>query len=141
MRLYLLKNSNFNNNNNFIGEINTDINKFTKDNVKLIKTYNVKKRSFLNINQKVYLYDKKQEIITYSEVYNLVYNTNNKIVMEYNIDILDNDEFPLLYKYDINEEYEEKEYKTKYGNIISNKFETYLEINKEFQNREYYDMI
>jgi hypothetical protein len=137
----LLKNSNFNNNNNFIGEINTDINKFTKDNVKLIKTYNVKKRSFLNINQKVYLYDKKQEIITYSEVYNLVYNTNNKIVMEYNIDILDNDEFPLLYKYDINEEYEEKEYKTKYGNIISNKFETYLEINKEFQNREYYDMI
>jgi hypothetical protein len=141
MRLYLLKNSNFNNNNNFIGEINADINKFTKDNVKLIKTYNVKKRSFLNINQKIYIYDKKQEIITYSEVYNLIYNTNNKIIMKYNIDILDNDEFPLLYKYDIEEEYEEKEYNTGYGKIISNKFETYLEINKEFQNRQYYDLI
>ena len=99
MRLYLLKNSNFNNNNNFIGEINADINKFTKDNVKLIKTYNVKKRSFLNINQKIYIYDKKQEIITYSEVYNLIYNTNNKIIMKYNIDILDNDEFPLYLIY------------------------------------------
>jgi hypothetical protein len=141
MRLYLLKNTNFNKNNNYIGEINTDINYFTKDNLKLIKKYNVKKRSFLNINQKTYTHDKKQEIITYSEAYNLVYNTNNKIVMEYNIDILDNDEFPLLYKYDIDEEYEEKEYKTKYGKIISNKFETYLEIDKEFQSRDYYDLI
>lgn len=140
MRLYLLKNSNFNNNNNYVGDIITDINKFTKHNIKLIKKYNVKKRSFLNINQKTLTFDEKKEIVTYSEDYNLIHNKDNKIVLKYNIDILNNDEFPLLYKYDIDEEYEETEYNTKYGKIISNKFETYLEISKEYHSEEYYNL-
>lgn len=140
----MLKNNNFDNTNNYVGNISTDINYFMKDkkdNFKLIKKYNVKKRSYLNINQKIYIYENKQEIITYTEEYNLIYNTNNKIVLNYDTDILNNDEFPLLYKYDIDEEYEETQYKIKYGKIISNKFETYLEIDKEFQSKEYYDLI
>jgi hypothetical protein len=62
---------------------------------------------------------------------------NNKIIMEYKRDILDNLEFPPLNKYDFEETYEETEYQTKYGKLICNKYHTYLELNNNLDNTNY----
>jgi hypothetical protein len=132
-RAYIL-NSNFDFNNN-IYQINQI--KVNKDDKLKFKKYIVKKRSYLNIIQKSI----NDNIITYCENFNIINVNKNRIIMKYNRDILDNEEFPPLSKYDIDEDYEEKEYITKYGKIIENKYESYFEINQEFCNEKYYDLI
>jgi hypothetical protein len=93
----------------------------------------VTKKIYLSINQDII----NDKIKTYCEQYKVLYNQDNKCVLEYKQDILDNLEFPPLNKYDFEETYEQTEYITKYGKIISNKFQTYLELDKEYDNYDY----
>ena len=147
-RAYIL-NSSFDFNNNNIYQINlfNQINQINKKECNLkFRKYIVRKRSYLNIIQKNIIYtdikdNKDINIITYCENFKIITINKNKIILEYNKDILDNDEFPPLFKYDIDEEYEEKEYITTYGKIIENKYESYLEIDPKYNNEKYYDLI
>jgi hypothetical protein len=120
-RVYILD-SNFDSKINSIYNINNTI---KLENYKLIKKYQVCKKTFMNINQEII----NNNIQTYCEYYNIINNMNNKVIIEYKRDILDNLEFPPLNKYDFEETYEEVEYQIKYGKIISNKYQTYLELN------------
>jgi len=122
-RLYIL-NSTFDINNNGIYNIDY-IDYSINNNYKLVKKYQVCKKTYLNINQEII----NNNIHTYCEYYNILNHMNNKIIMEYKQDVLDNLEFPPLNKYDFEETYEEIEYNTKYGKLISNKYQIYLEIN------------
>ena len=103
------------------------------ENYKLIKKYQVCKKTYLNINQELI----NNNIHTYCEYYKVINHMNNKIIMEYKRDILDNLEFPPLNKYDFEETYEETEYQTNYGKLISNKYHTYLELNNNLDNTNY----
>ena len=150
-RAYIL-NSSFDFNNNNIYQINlfNQINQINKKDSNIqYRKYIVKKRSYLNIIQKNIIYsdnkdnkDNKDNIITtYCENFKIITINKNKIILEYNQEILDNNEFPPLFKYDIDEEYEEKEYITTYGKIIENKYESYLEIDPKYNNEKYYNLI
>jgi hypothetical protein len=132
-RVYILD-SNFDSNINNIYDINNNIN---LENYKLIKKYQVCKKTYLNINQEI---NNNNNIQTYCEYYKVIYEKNNKIIVEYKRDILDNLEFPPLNKYDFEEIYEEVEYQIKYGKLITNKYQTYLEIDNNLQNINYDDI-
>ncbi len=133
-RVYLLNNI-FDINKN--GTYNTDYIFNNNQNYKLVKKYQVCKKIYLNINQEII----NNNIHTYCEYYKVYHNKDNKIMMEYKQDILDNLEFPPLNKYDFEETYEEIEYHTKYGKLISNKYQTYLELKKEYDDKIYDDKI
>jgi hypothetical protein len=107
---------------NKIYNINNNIN---FKNYELVKIYKVCKKTYMNINQEII----NNNIQTYCEYYNIINNVNNKVIIEYKKDILDNLEFPPLNKYDFEETYEEIEYKIKYGKLITNKYQTYIELN------------
>ncbi len=135
-RAYILK-TEFDYNSNGIYHFEKfNIKERTDKNIKTRK-YMVKKRSYLNINQKTI----DDKTITYSENFSVLHNNNNKIIMEKNTDILENKEFPPLSKYDFDEEYEESELITKYGKFIENKYESYLEIDPKYCNKKYYELI
>jgi hypothetical protein len=125
IRIYKI-NSEFNNLNNGV----YDISNYNLDKYELSKKYIVTKKMYLSISQEII----NDKITTYCEQYKILYHIDNKIVMEYKQDILDNLEFPPLNKYDFEETYEQNEYITKYGKIISNKYQTYIELNKEYNN-------
>ena len=120
-RIYMLD-SIFDSKINKIYNINNNIN---FKNYELVKIYKVCKKTYMNINQEII----NNNIQTYCEYYNIINNVNNKVIIEYKKDILDNLEFPPLNKYDFEETYEEIEYKIKYGKLITNKYQTYIELN------------
>ena len=130
-RVYILDN-NFDIKNNSIYNITNNIN---FKNYKLIKNYQVCKKTYLNINQEII----NNNIQTYCEYYKVIDNKNNKIIVEYKQDVLDNLEFPPLNKYDFEETYEQAEYQTKFGKLISNKYQTYIELNN-LQNIKFDDI-
>lgn len=125
IRIYKI-NYNFNNTQNGI----YDIISYNSDKYELSKKYMVTKKIYLSINKEII----NDKIKTYSEQYKILYYKDNKCVMEHKLDILDNLEFPPLNKYDFEETYEQTEYITKYGKIISNKYQTYYELDKEHVN-------
>lgn len=125
IRIYRI-NYKFNNSQNGIYDIIT----YNLDKYELSKKYMVTKKIYLSINQEII----NDKIKTYCEQYKILYNQDNKCVLEYKQDMLDNLEFPPLNKYDFEETYEQTEYITKYGKIISNKYQTYLELDKEYDN-------
>ena len=94
------------------------------------RTYNITKKTYKNIIQEI----TNNNTITYCEFFELLQNKNKKLIVKHTKDILDNLEFPPLNKYDFEETFEEHEYNTKYGKIISNKYHTYLILNDEYLN-------
>ncbi len=135
-RLYILTN-NFNNNTNGIYDItNFDVEKYK---YKVGKINKITKKSYLNINQEIN--NDTNDIHTYCEYYKVIYQKDNKILMEYRRDKLDNLEFPPLNKYDFEETYEETEYITDYGKIISNKYQTYLELDNDIKYVNYDEIL
>ena len=135
-RVYIL-NNNFNNNINGIYDItNFDIEKYK---YKVSKVNKITKKSYLNINQEI---NQDTNVIhTYCEYFKVLQHIDNKIIMEHKKDILDDLEFPPLNKYDFEETYEEIEYHTIYGKLITNKYQTYLELNKDYEEYEKYNEI
>ena len=125
-RLYIL-NDVFDINSNGMYDITFNIN-----NHKISKKYMINKKTYLNIIQE----NINDNIHTYCEYFKVFKHKDNKIIMSYTKDILDNLEFPPLNKYDFEETYEQTEYNTKYGIIISNKYVCYLELNKEYENND-----
>jgi hypothetical protein len=136
IRAYILK-KDFDSNSNGIYEFDNFNIKDRGDKKIRTRKYMVKKRAYLNINQKTI----DDTVITYCEHFSVLHNNHNKIIIEMNTDILENEEFPPLSKYDFDEEYEEIELITKYGKIIENKYESYLEIDPKYCNKKYYDLI
>ena len=94
---------------------------------KLLDKYNVTKKRYLSINQTIIKNEKK----TYTDDYDIINQENNKIIMKYTKNILDDNEFPSLNKYDFEETYDEEIYEITYNNksvkIIKNKYEMYIE--------------
>lgn len=106
---------------------------FKKDNTfKLIETSNVTKKRYQNIFQEIKIKDKKEFKKTYVDEYIFVKQEEKNIIFKYNKTILDDKEFPPLNKYDFEESYDEQIYEIMYKNkkckLISNKYESFIEV-------------
>ena len=135
-RIYIL-NTNFDNTKNGVYDIsNFNVEKYK---YKVGKINKITKKTYLNINQE--LNHDTNDIRTYCEYYKVLFQKDNKIVMEYKRDKLDDLEFPPLNKYDFEETYEQKYYITEYGIIISNKYQTYLEIDDDIKYENYDEIL
>ena len=118
--------SNIDLNSNQISQLDKiDINIFKP--YKLLYKYEITKKSYLSIFQTIIKNDK----ITYTEDYNIINQDNNKIIMTYTKNILDDNEFPSLNKYDFEETYDEEIYEIMYNNkiakLVKSKYEMFIE--------------
>jgi hypothetical protein len=125
-RIYKIpENINFNSNQLF--ELNIyDLKQFKQ--LKLIEKYTVNKKRYLSIFQ-----DNIKDIkTTYTEDFNIIKQDNTDLFLEYKKNILEQEQFPCLNKYDFEETYEEELYEIFYNNkkarFIKNKYESYIEL-------------
>jgi len=120
----------------FIENINFDLNQITElskidlNNFKPYKlndSYKITKKRYLSIFQLMFKNIKE----TYTEDYNIIKQDGDKISIEYTKNILDENEFPSLNKYDFEETYVEEIYEITYNNkivkLVKNKYETFIE--------------
>jgi hypothetical protein len=120
----------------FIENINFDLNQITElskidlNNFKPYKlndNYKITKKRYLSIFQLMFKNIKE----TYTEDYNIIKQDGDKISIEYTKNILDENEFPSLNKYDFEETYVEEIYEITYNNkivkLVKNKYETFIE--------------
>ena len=120
----------------FISNVNINLNQITEISLidlnslkpyKLIDSYKITKKRYLSIFQ-IMLKNIKE---TYTEEYNITKQDGNKISMEYTKNILDENEFPSLNKYDFEETYDEEIYEILYNNknakLVKNKYEIFIE--------------
>jgi hypothetical protein len=106
--------------------VNLQLFKFANEQ-KLIEKYKVKKKRYLSINQTI----KNNIIETYTEDFEIISQNNTDLHIKYIKNIVDNEQFPPLNKYDFEESYTEEIYDIKYNNkkakLIVNNFENYIE--------------
>jgi hypothetical protein len=123
-RTYFIENINFHLNQ--ITELSKiDLNNFKP--YKLNDSYKITKKRYLSIFQLMFKNIKE----TYTEDYNIIKQDGDKISIEYTKNILDENEFPSLNKYDFEETYVEEIYEITYNNkivkLVKNKYETFIE--------------
>lgn len=127
-RTYFISNSDskFDTNSNYILNLDiVDLNIFRP--YKLINSYKITKKKYLSIYQTI-INNNKQ---TYTEDFNTISFFENKLIVEYTKNILDDNEFPSLNKYDFEETYDEEIYEIIYNNkkakLVKNKYEVFIE--------------
>jgi hypothetical protein len=124
LRIYLSKEIlDLSNNNIYDLELINDkiIKKF-----KFEETIKYRHQQYKNINRNIC----SNNITTYVEYFEYYTNINNYIILKYTKNILNNNEFPLLHKYDIDEEITIDIYKFKNIKLIKNKNFCFFEVNE-----------